>query len=72
MTLISPEQSTAWYEAKGLALGEQTDAPDRCSECQGPTLADELVTLDGQDVCLGCLLLLTGDDPHAPSASRVL
>jgi hypothetical protein len=25
VTLISPEQSTAWYEAKGRSLGEQDD-----------------------------------------------
>lgn len=72
MTLISPEQTAAWFEAKGRALGEQDDDTDRCSHCEEPTLADELVVLDGQDVCVPCLITLTGDDPYAPDNARDL
>lgn len=75
MSLITPEQSRGWYENRGLVLGEQCDdddTPDRCSECDEPTLADELVVLDGQDVCVPCLVALTGDDVGAPDRLRDL
>lgn len=72
MSLITEAQSAAYYEARGRALGEQADDTDRCTECQEPTPADELVALDGQDVCLPCLTALTGDDPYAPDNARDL
>ena len=67
---ITAEQSAGWYEARGRALGEQADDTDRCSHCQHPTLADELIDLDGQEVCVACLIDLTGDDPYAPDNAR--
>lgn len=74
MTLITEAASAAWYEQRGLVLGEQCDDDDadRCTECHEPTLADELVALAGQDVCLPCLTALTGDDPYAPDNARDL
>lgn len=73
MSLITEAQSAAWYEARGRVVGEQTDDDtDRCSHCEEPTLADELVVLDGQDVCVPCLVALTGDDPYAPDHNRDL
>jgi hypothetical protein len=69
---ISPDQSRAWYESRGLLLGEQDDDTARCSHCQEPTDPDELIVLDGQDVCLPCLITLTGEDPYAPDNARDL
>lgn len=72
MSLVTPAQSAAWFEAKGLVLGEQVDTCDECTHCEWPTAADELVILDGQDVCVTCLHALTGDDPYAPDHWRDL
>lgn len=72
-TLITPEQTAAYYEQRGLVLGEQDDiCGECCSHCEWLTAADELVTLDGQDVCLPCLSVLTGDDPYASDTARDL
>lgn len=46
----------------------QTD--DRCAHCEEPTLADELVDLDGQECCLPCVVALTGDDVYGPDNAR--
>jgi hypothetical protein len=67
---ISPDQSCAWYEGRGVLLGEQDDDIARCSHCGEPTDPDELIVLDGQDVDLPCLIALTGEDPFAPDNAR--
>jgi hypothetical protein len=72
MSLITPEQSAAWFEQRGLVLGEQDEVGDCCSHCEWLTPADELTVLDGQQVCVPCLYALTGEDVHAPDNARDL
>jgi hypothetical protein len=70
--LITPEQSAAFFEQRGLVLGEQDEVGECCSHCEWLTPADELTVLDGQDVCLPCLYALTGEDVYAPDNARDL
>lgn len=70
---ITEAQSAGFYENRGLTLGEQDDGcGECCSNCEWLTDVDELVNLDGQDVCVPCLHALTGDDPYAPDNARDL
>jgi hypothetical protein len=69
--LISPDASRAFYERRGLVLGEQPDG-SRCGHCDTPTDPDFLLDLDGVPVCRPCALALTGDDPHGPDSWRDL
>jgi hypothetical protein len=72
MTLITADQTRAFYEHRGLCLGEQAEDVTRCSHCEDPTDPDDLGHLDGQDVCVPCLAALTGDDFGAPDRARDL
>lgn len=57
MTAITAEQSATAHLARGLACGEQDDQPTvYCGICQWVTDPDDLVDLDGQQVCEPCLL----------------
>lgn len=69
MSLITAEQTAAYYANRGQVLGEDDTCGECCSHCEWLTPADELVVLDGQDVCRSCLYALTGDGPYAPDTS---
>lgn len=70
MSLITEAQSAAWFANRGLA-GEQPDEAT-CTHCHDAPSRTSSSPLDGQDVCLPCLYLLTGDDPYAPDNARDL
>jgi hypothetical protein len=71
--LITADQSRHFYERRGLTLGEQgDDTGDCCTRCEWLTDPDDLLDLDGQNVCRPCHLALTGDDPRAPEHARDL
>jgi hypothetical protein len=73
MSAITVEQSAAWYESRGLTLGEQTDdEPTYCGECGYVIDPDDLADLDGQRVCVPCLVALTGDDVRGVDSERDL
>jgi recombinational DNA repair protein (RecF pathway) len=72
VSAITVEQSAAWWERRGLALGEQADDTTHCTECGYVTDPDDLTDLDGQQVCRPCVTDLTGDDPFSPDHARDL
>jgi hypothetical protein len=70
--LIAADESRHFYERRGLVLGEQPDTGGCCTRCEWLTDPDDLLDLDGQNVCRPCHLALTGDDVFSPDSWRDL